>query len=242
MASFRKHKIAKRFLVRQLTGRNDKAGDGMTAFLFLSPYFLTSPFFYSRPFLCYNQDMTFDKQIEERLVGQLLEGKRGAAREFYKLYNGAVKAYVVKKAQSIEDAEEIVQDTFLAAMDSLALFSGRSRLYTWMIGIARHEISDYYRKKRIKSLVLSQFPVLEQVLADERTLEDEYDSHDLKLRVEEVLEQLIPRYARVLRMKYLEGWSVQEIADKLGESFKATETALFRARAAFALAWVKAGG
>lgn len=181
--------------------------------------------------------MSFDKQLEEKLIEALLAGKSGAAREFYKLYSGAVRAYVVKKTQSEEDGEEIVQDVFLAAMDSLALFSGKSRLFTWLVGIARHEIADYYRKKRIKGLLWSQFPVLEQILSDEKNVEDEYESHDLKLKVEETLERLIPRYARVLRMKYLEGWSVAEMADNLGESFKATETVLFRARNAFALAW-----
>ncbi len=185
----------------------------------------------------YNWQMAFDKGKEDVLINDLLEGKAGSAREFYYLYGKAVKLFVMKKAQSEQDAEEIVQDVFLAALDSLALYSGRSRLYTWLVGIAIHEISDYYRKKRIKGLVLSQFPILEQILSDERTVEDEYDTHELKLKVEEVLGRLLPRYATVLRMKYLEGWSVNEMAEKLGESFKATETALFRARAAFAIEW-----
>ena len=40
-------------------------------------------------------------------------------------------------------------------------------------------------------------------------------------------------------MKYLEGWSVQDMAQELNESFKATETALFRARKAFLIEWNK---
>lgn len=50
--------------------------------------------------------------------------------------------------------------------------------------------------------------------------------------------KLLPRYADVLRKKYLHGLTVMEISQSLGESIKATETALYRARMAFADVWV----
>lgn len=173
---------------------------------------------------------------EQKIVNAVLEGRVGAARRFYTQFNKAVKYYVCTRVKSWEDTEEIVQEVFLSAIESMGLYSGRSKLITWLYGIARHEISDYYRKKRVKTLVMSHVPMLQGILGDENW-EDKYNLITIREQVKEVMGKILPRYALVLRMKYLEGWSVGEIADKLNESFKATETALFRARKAFAIEW-----
>ena len=178
-----------------------------------------------------------DQENEKLLIDRVLQGEAGAVREFYSFYKIRVWQFIRKKTQSDLDAQEILQDTFLSAVESLPLFSGRSKVSTWLCGIAFHEVCDYYRKKRIKALVLSQMPILEQFLTDDANLEEQYDKQELSLAIENTLMKILPRYAHVLRKKYLEGWSVAEIADSLGESLKATETALYRARSAFAVAW-----
>jgi len=78
--------------------------------------------------------------------------------------------------------------------------------------------------------------MLQEILGDENW-EEKYDRITIREQVKEVLERILPRYAMVLTMKYLEGWSVEDMAIELEESFKATETALFRARKAFAVEW-----
>ena len=175
---------------------------------------------------------------ERRLVAQILSAQAGSAREFYQRYHQPLKRFVISRTKCPEDAEEIVQDVFLSAIDSLALFSGAGSLMGWLYGIARHEISDYYRKKRIKTLIVSHVPVLEDLLQD-HTWTHYYDRIELQQQIESVFNRLLPRYAKILKMKYLEGWSVVDIAYQLHESFKATETALFRARKAFILEWNK---
>jgi len=174
---------------------------------------------------------------EKILIDRILSGDKTAVKDFYFNYKLQVWNFIRRKTQSDQDAQEIMQDTFLSAVESLPLFSGRSKVSTWLCGIAFHEVCDYYRKKRIKALLLSQAPILEQFLADERNVEDDWDKQELKLEIERILGLILPRYAHVLRMKYLEGWSVAEIAESLGETLKATETALYRARMAFAVAW-----
>jgi RNA polymerase sigma-70 factor (ECF subfamily) len=175
---------------------------------------------------------------EDVLINSILKGTPGAARSFYFKYHRAVEYFVRTKCKSKEDAEEIVQDVFLSAIDSLGIYSGRSSLISWLYGIARHEISDYYRKKRVKILVLSKAPLLAELLGDEKWSE-QFAHLALREEVKRILGRLLPRYEQLLRMKYLEGWSVEDMARELDESFKATETALFRARKAFALEWSK---
>ena len=179
-----------------------------------------------------------NKLTEEEIyvVNGLLQGKSGAARQFYKCYYHQLKAYILYNSKCTEDAEEILQDTFISAIDSLELFSGRSKLITWLYAIARHEISDYYRKKRVKTLIISHMPILREILEDKQWRK-QYDQLALRDQVNRVLNRINPRYAQVLKMKYLEGWPVKEMATELKESFKATETALFRAKKAFAIEW-----
>lgn len=178
---------------------------------------------------------------EKKLVEDILRGKPGAAKLMYKRYHRAMKLYVRARTMCVEDAEEIVQDVFLSGIESLGIFAGRSKLITWLYGIARHEISDYYRKKRVKTMVMSHVDFLAEILGD-GSWEEKFDRLALRDEVARVMNGLLPRYAEVLRMKYLEGWSVQDMAEELNESFKATETALFRARKAFAVEWVKHNG
>lgn len=181
--------------------------------------------------------MRLSKEREQELVEALLSGEKRAARAFYDAYYARLKAFVISRTKEFEDAEEICQDVFMAALDSLGVYSGRSRLFTWMCGIARHEIADYYRKKRLKQVLLSAAPVLEQMLADSEDVESAFALVELREAIEEVLDRLLPRYAAVLRMKYVRKLSVKRMARELDESFKATETALFRARKAFVAEW-----
>lgn len=180
--------------------------------------------------------MSEESKKEQRLVKDVLSGKPGAAKKFYRQFNKAVKYFVRARTKCWEDTEEIVQDVFISAIESLGLYSGRSKVVTWLYGIARHEISDYYRKKRVKTLVMSHVPMLYDILGDDNW-EEKYDRVAMREQVKEVMNNIFPRYAEVLKMKYLEGWSVKDMAKELNESFKSTETALFRARKAFAVEW-----
>lgn len=177
-----------------------------------------------------------DQAGEKLLVSHILEGKRGSAKQLYRNYFQAVKMYVMNRTRCEEDAEEIVQDVFLAAIESMGIFGQRSRLISWLYGIARHEISDYYRKKRVRTVLTSKVPFLFEMLGDENW-EEKYDKITVNEQIKVVLDRLFPRYAKALKMKYLEGWSVKDMALELGETFKATETVLFRARKAFVLEW-----
>src|SRR3989338_7773982 len=93
---------------------------------------------------------------ETRLVTRLLGGEEQALQEWVREYEPRLWRFVVKKMKQ-EDAQEVVQDTLLAALDSLPVWSGKSSLFSWLCGIARHEIADFYRKRRLKTIAFSKF-------------------------------------------------------------------------------------
>lgn len=181
--------------------------------------------------------MDFEKQDERELVTALLHGEARALGRFYRRYASRLSAFIALRVSSPDDAEEILHDSLLSALDSLVLFSGRSSLFTWLCGIARHEISDYYRKRTIRSVVFSRLPFVEGFVSralepDAKLMRKEYER-----RVRRALELILPHYREILELKYMDGLTVVEIARRLGMSFKACESALLRARRAFELAY-----
>src|SRR3990167_7609935 len=109
----------------------------------------------------------------QQLIKEVLEGKRGAATRFYRELAPTVRRYLRVKLARSEDVEEITQDVFLSALDSLPLFRGEAEIKTWMLSIARHEVADYYRKRYVRRTVEKTAPLLEELLVDITTPEFE---------------------------------------------------------------------
>ena len=67
--------------------------------------------------------------------------------EWVEQYGDYLYGFALARVQDPSTAEDIVQETFLAALHSLKNFKGRSSERTWLTGILKHKIVDYYRKK-----------------------------------------------------------------------------------------------
>lgn len=177
----------------------------------------------------------------EKIVNKILNGDKRAVRQFYREYSPKVRAYLSVKLAREEDIEEILQDVFLSALDSLTLFRGDSSVGTWLISIARHEVADYYRKRYIRKTVLQTSRLFDEVAQELETPEFLYKKNKIKKRFNNALSSLSKKYQDVLFYKYEMGMSVKEIASEMDMSFKATESVLYRARAAFADAYEEIG-
>ncbi|HUW21178.1 MAG TPA: RNA polymerase sigma factor [Candidatus Bathyarchaeia archaeon] len=172
------------------------------------------------------------------MIEKAIRGNKKAQGLIYRRYHKRILNYILSRVQSLEDAEEILQETFISAFEALPFYSGRSSWLTWICGIAKHEIADFYRKKKIKTVVFSLFPSLEIFVSKALGPEADLEEKELKRKVLKVLRLLAEGYARILRLKYMQGFSVREIAQKFGETEKAIESRLTRARKAFARIYV----
>lgn len=172
---------------------------------------------------------------EQILIKQILNGEEAALRHFYMTYKKRLSNFILQKISHPDDAEEILQDTFINTLEALRDFTGKSSLYTFLCSVAKHKVIDYYRKQKIKNILFSQVsenfkPLISTLLRPD----EEYSYQELKVQVEHVLSKLKPIYSSVLSLKYLEGYSVNEIAKKLGLTLKSIESLLVRARREFA--------
>src|SRR5262245_28095127 len=84
--------------------------------------------------------------LELQLAAAVLAKDRKAMAEFVSLYADSIYAYVRRRLIPRMDlVDDVVQEVFLAALDSLKQFQGMSSLRTWLLGIARHKVEDHYR-------------------------------------------------------------------------------------------------
>jgi RNA polymerase sigma-70 factor (ECF subfamily) len=156
------------------------------------------------------------------------------ANKIYRKYKTRLRRFIAQRIESEQDIEEILQETLISATQSFSLFSSKSSLFTWLCGIAKHEIADFYRKKKIKNLLFSHFPWLENLASQALGPEQILLRKEFEERIRETMAELSEGYREILRLKYYEGLTVVQIAKKLNETVKAVESRLFRARKAFA--------
>lgn len=184
------------------------------------------------------------------LVRRVCAGEEAAFDEFFALYFPRLHRFAIARLNGNEDAsEEVVQRTLIRALDRLHTFRGDAALLTWLCTLCRHEIADWIaREGRGRAVSLSD--ELEAArLAIDTLAAAEIDRPDDALHRSEVtrlvhsaLDHLPDPYGNVLEWKYLEELPVDQIAGRLGLSYKAAESLLTRARAAFRDSFTRLAG
>jgi RNA polymerase sigma-70 factor (ECF subfamily) len=158
-------------------------------------------------------------------------------------YADAVKRYVHSRlAPRADRADDVVQDVFLAAWENLGAYRGNASLKTWLLGIARNKVSDYYRAclREPEALEVVQENHKMDVILPQ--FDDYLDQETSRKKIWAVLGKLPEKYRTVLIWRYWHEFSVKTIAIRIGKSEKATERLLARARAEFRWAWIQRVG
>jgi len=154
------------------------------------------------------------------------------AEEFRAFYGAAlprVYGYLLHRCGSSATAEDLTQETFLAAVVALRKERQVEEPLGWILGIARHKLLDHYRRQdRARSRVVSE-------IADtEAGPVDDSDGRAITALAAVPADQ---RVALVLR--HVDGLSVPEVAAALGRSIEAAESLLARGRVRFRQAYTE---
>jgi len=175
-----------------------------------------------------------DADMLQRLHG----GDRTAMADLYDRYFDRLYSLVFNQVDRNRDiAEDIVQETFLAALKSAKGFKGRSSAYTWLCSIAYHKVADHYRRQsRERKRMVSGIDVdtVDDVENPGRQPQPDslIESAETRQVVNEALAKLPLDYRQVLILKYVEEMSVLEISQIMGRSPKSIEGLLTRSRKA----------
>lgn len=176
---------------------------------------------------------------DKKLVQKILKGDRVVLKTFFDRFQKPLFSFILKRIGNTEDAKDILQETMASALKSLPGFEFRCSLFSWLCTIARHETVDFYRKKKVKAILFSKMPILEEIADQALSPEGEHLKEELKEEIKNILKQLSEGYSKILRLKYVEELSVKAIAGILKITAKAVESRLTRARNKFKILWRK---
>jgi len=137
--------------------------------------------------------------------------------------------YAVGKVNDAEIAKDLVQETFIAGLNSAKNFKGDAAERTWLIAILKRKVIDYYRKinsKKGKAEVRIQYSDqtdsegdwLEERVADPfiKGGDQEIENEELGLAIQNCIDKLPKKQSRVFTMKTIQGMSTEDICNELG--------------------------
>jgi len=179
---------------------------------------------------------------DRKLVKQLLAGREQAFNQFFDENFARLYRFVIARVSNDEEsAKDIVQVALSRALEKIHGYRGESALFTWLCAIARNEMVDWARRnaKHRRHIVLTEdFPeiraAVNSILAppadDPRK---HYQKYEISRLIQVALDKLPPKYGDALEWKYIQGYSVKEIAEKMELSPEAAQSLLARAKRAF---------
>ena len=160
----------------------------------------------------------------------------GAFRSFYGDALPRVYGYFLHRSGgSVPVAEDLTQETFLAAVSELKKGRRVEAPIPWIYGIARHKLLDHYRRQERaeRSLAVEADAEPDDVAFDE-------GGREARERAVAALAAVAASQRAVLVLCYLDGFSAAEVAVELGKSVAAVHSLLERGRASFKRAYLEA--
>ncbi len=174
---------------------------------------------------------------QRRMIEGVLAKERKATAQFVELCSDWIYGFVRRHLPyGSELVEDVMQDVLFAAWQALPNFREEASLRTWVLGIARHKVEDYYRK-RIREADLPEEDDEPEELTVMPGFEQELDSAMQQDRVQRTLAELPETYSLALIWRYRDEKSVREMAEITGKTEKAMERLLARARQSFRKRW-----
>ena len=129
------------------------------------------------------------------------------------------------------DADDVLQETFSGAFQSLRRFEGRSSVKTWLAAILVRQAAKFRRSRgRHRMISLNKISEESKALHTARRAVPSKTESDTRLDVLAVVQTLIPIHRQVIVLRELQGMSYDEIAGILGVPRGTVESRLFRAR------------
>ena len=174
---------------------------------------------------------------ESILVAQAREGDTNAFGTLVRRYEGKIFRLAQHVTQNREDAEDVLQETFMKAYEHLDQFKGDSKFYTWIVRIAVNQALMKLRRRRTdKSVSLDETidtgedTVVREIAAWGEDPEEQFSREELGEILDGAIENLDPLYRSVFVLRDIEEMSTEETAEALGLSVPAVKSRLLRAR------------
>ena len=169
---------------------------------------------------------------------RFLEGDRNSFTELVTEYWDGLTLYLNSFAESIAEAEEFSEETFLKLYTDRPEFSGKSSFKTWLFSVGRNTAYHIIRKRRkIQESPLDDF----YDISDREDIEKNHIAAESKKHLLRTMEKLNGDYRQVLYLVYFENFSNTETAVIMRKNERQIRNLLYRAKAALKILLEKEG-
>ncbi len=175
---------------------------------------------------------SYTEQDDVALVSACQVGDQDAFALLVQRHQRFVFNLVFRMLGQYEEADEVTQETFLAAWQGLPGFRGNARFSTWLYRIAYNcALKQLEQRKRDQALQLAiQVEQADQRINNDERIGAEIEARDRQIIVREHLSNLPAKYRIVLVLRHLQEMTYEEMAEILTMPIGTIKTHLFRAR------------
>lgn len=174
---------------------------------------------------------------DRELVAAAQRGENKAFETLLKKYRKSVYYLLLKMVKNADDAEDLTQEAFAKAFNSIEKFDSKFAFSTWLFRIATNNCIDFIRKKRVQTISIDssiegddgssmRFDVKDENLDPNETMLKQQRKRYLNMAIERLPE----KYRTLVELRYFRELSYEEVATELSIPLGTVKAQLFRAR------------
>jgi len=156
------------------------------------------------------------REASDDFLHLLKSGDNAAWKQLTDEWSPRLYRYLRYNLPGPDDVEDVLSDTMIAVVKSIGNFDGNVKISTFIYSIAKRKVADFWRRRK------EVFELPETVATSGPT--------SMGIELQEALDELPDASRQALILRYYVGMGVDEVAEVLGKSYKATESLLSRGR------------
>lgn len=166
---------------------------------------------------------------EKAFIAELLNPKmqNEAFKKLLQLYQKPLYYHIRNMVLNHDDADDVLQNTFVKVFSHLNSFKGESKLYSWMYRIATNEAISFMQQRAKKQGISNE--EVQQKAINKLESDVYFDGNEIQLKLQKAIAILPEKQQLVFKMKYYEELKYEEISTTLGTSVGALKASYFHA-------------
>ncbi|MBL6684699.1 MAG: sigma-70 family RNA polymerase sigma factor [Flavobacteriaceae bacterium] len=136
--------------------------------------------------------------------------------------------FLMKKCNDDFLSEEITIKSFSKAFEKIHLFNEQYKFKTWIVSIAKNQLNDYLKKKKIRFENIEN--IKSESFKNNFNPEEELINKERYNYVNEKIDELKPMYKEIIKLKYIEDLSINQISQKLNQPVNTIKIKIYRAK------------
>lgn len=176
------------------------------------------------------------KRDDSILVTKAKTGDGKAYDELTKLYKDAVYSIIYRMVHNKQEAEDLTQEAFIKAYNSINSFNEEYAFSTWLFKIATNNCIDFFRKRKLRTYSMDQTiqykddEIRQEYADNDPTADNVILANEKSMTIRNAILKLPEKYRTAIVLRHNEEKSYEEIAEILDLPLGTVKARIFRAR------------